>query len=108
MQITLSLHCNLILAWKYAGSAFGPDYAHHQGTAFGFYASGFGSDSDEELQAEPGSYHLSSTFTYKMKALLIVHVMSNKEHACTNGRCRIYVYTDAIPAIFFFSFPMCT
>lgn len=37
------------------GSAFGPDYAHHKGTAFGFYASGFGdTDTDEELQAEPG------------------------------------------------------
>lgn len=36
------------------GSAFGPDYAHHQGTAFGIYTSGFAPDSDTELQADPG------------------------------------------------------
>ena len=37
------------------GSAFGPDYAHHEGTAFGFYASGFGHlESGDELQSDPG------------------------------------------------------
>ncbi|KAL0020529.1 hypothetical protein WJX79_005453 [Trebouxia sp. C0005] len=37
------------------GSAFGPDYAHHEGTAFGFYASGFGDlESGDELQSDPG------------------------------------------------------
>ena len=37
------------------GSAFGPDYAHHEGTAFGFYASGFGHlEAGDELQSDPG------------------------------------------------------
>ncbi|KAL3145704.1 hypothetical protein ABBQ32_003237 [Trebouxia sp. C0010 RCD-2024] len=37
------------------GSAFGPDYTHQQGTAFGFYADGFAPDADQELQSEPGA-----------------------------------------------------
>lgn len=43
-------------ASKQADLAFGPDYQHHQGTAFGFYVEGFGAvaDGDAELQAEPG------------------------------------------------------
>ena len=41
-------------ALVFVGSAFGPDFRHNDGTAFGFYANGFAPDSGEQLQAEPG------------------------------------------------------
>lgn len=49
-----TLACNFSCDVNDVGSAFGPDYAHHQGTAFGIYTSGFAPDSDTELQADPG------------------------------------------------------
>ena len=36
-----------------AGSIFGPDYRHFKGTAFGFYADGFGGMSESGWPIEP-------------------------------------------------------
>lgn len=38
-----------------AGSAFGPDYKHFKGTAFGFYVDGFGAMSESGRPIEPAT-----------------------------------------------------
>ena len=68
-----------------ADLAFGPDYQHHQGTAFGFYVEGFGAvaDGDAELQAEPGktisSYNTADSSVYF--TCMQQHAIRLSEHA---------------------------
>ena len=44
--------------YMYAGSAFGPDYAHHKDSAFGIYACGFDFNCQRDIlfqQVQPGN-----------------------------------------------------
>lgn len=48
-----------------AGSAFGPDYAHQQDSAFGIYACGFDHNCQQEMhfqQVQPGSFHADAAW----------------------------------------------